>query len=336
MRKEYENPLISQIVGKYFIKLAKLSELLGQAYAGSNATSINFIIDLYSIKNSLLGKDFRYSHEYDLCSLVLDMVSFYKNYFLSIGVHTLFHLVNSNNVPTESRKIYPNYNADYILKMTSGNYHYIEKNLGVLSSIIEFLPDIYYYTTEYEASAIIKTICNSSYIPCIILAKDPYCGLAVAGDTSGKITWLKPRKYKGNDISFICNDSNISDCLIIDSGIASGNFKRITTINSTEIYKILAYVKFPARSMPQATQYRKLAEILNEDRDAVIEYYGNEDLAARATVLNLDQQVYLYTNSSEFAENKNTFSKRHSIEALKHINNKYFHDNPLMLDDLLR
>ena len=63
MRNETNKPQLSQLVGTYFIKLANLSALIHQAYAGSDATDINFFIDVYSIKKTILRSDFITSSE---------------------------------------------------------------------------------------------------------------------------------------------------------------------------------------------------------------------------------------------------------------------------------
>ena len=76
MRNESEKIALSQIVGTYFIRLNRLSDLISQAYAGSDATEINFFIDIYSIRNDILSRDFTCSSPNELCSLILDMVVF--------------------------------------------------------------------------------------------------------------------------------------------------------------------------------------------------------------------------------------------------------------------
>jgi hypothetical protein len=334
MRKEYEYPQVSQIVGKYFIKLTRLSELIHQAYAGSNATEINFFIDLYSIKNSLLGKNFVIPQEYELCSLILDMVAFYKNYFRNIGVHATFYIVNSNNVPVDNKTFYPEYNSDFVIKMASGNTEWIDENLTILESLVEYFDDIYYYNTAFEAVAIIDTICTLSNKPSIILSKDPMCGMTVYNYPTCRVTWLRPRKYKGTDSSFICNSSNIMDNLIVECGLASGNFERPSPrLGPTELF---AYTKFPARSIPQILSYRKFIHAYNLGEHISLSEVERNKVSIRSMVLDLIRQGTLYLNSSEYAENKNPSPKKYDIEGLKHINNYYFSGNPLMLDDLLR
>ena len=46
MRNESANIALNQIVGTYFIRLNRLSDLIHLAYAGSDATEINFFIDI--------------------------------------------------------------------------------------------------------------------------------------------------------------------------------------------------------------------------------------------------------------------------------------------------
>jgi hypothetical protein len=219
--------------------------------------------------------------------------------------------------------------------MTSGNMKWINDNLVLLKSLVDYFDDIYYYDTEFEAAAVMQVICSFNNLPAIILSKDPMCGLAIWSYPSFRVTWLRPKKYRGHDNSFICNFSNILDCLILDCGLASGNYEKLN-IRDPELFDIcnlFAMTKFPARSMPQIMPYRKYARLYNMNLDM-----SSDDpiVISRDKTLNLDRQAVLYINSPEFAENQNPSPKKHDIEGLKHINNYYFTGNPLMLDDLLR
>ena len=145
-----------------------MNELISFAFAGSNATSIRVFIDIYSIKNTLLGRDFSYENDNDLCALILDMCVHYKNYFYGLGVTPIFYLIDSNNLPANAKTLYPAYNQGFAMKLTSGNAGFIEKNMEYLSILCPYLPNIRYIKTSFESSVVIADIALK--IPLRVLA----------------------------------------------------------------------------------------------------------------------------------------------------------------------
>jgi hypothetical protein len=213
---------------------------------------------------------------------------------------------------------------------------WIEDNLVLLKSLVDYFDDIYYHDTKFEAAAVMQHTSFLDNNPMIILSKDPMCGLAIWSYPTCRATWLRPKKYRGHDNSFICNYSNILDCLILDCGLASGNYEKLNIryLETFDIFNFFAMTKFPARCMPQIMPYRKFAQLYN--MDLVDMQSDDKNVVSRRKALDLDFQGNLYMNSPEFAESLNQPPKKHDIEGLKHINNYYFTGNPLMLDDLLR
>ena len=355
MRNETNKPQLSQLVGTYFIKLANLSALIHQAYAGSDATDINFFIDVYSIKKTILRSDFITSSDNELCSLIMDMVVFYKNYFRGIGVHVNFYIIDSNNVPANNRQIFPSYNSDFVIALTSKNVEYIEYNMDLVKILCDYLPDITYIKTKFESSVVMADIiglCGSNWInnkPNIVLSKDPYCMMLVNIDGTGNTTWIRPKKCKGVDNSYICSAMNLHYIVEHELGVTKMNPDYRTGIGGM-LSAIFACTKFPARCIPPIMQYRTFMSILSEIRnnhfgvsltdilssEAIKTKISEDEFDKRYMVLDIPAQHNFYRSSTEFAVNSNPAPKMTDIEGLKHINNNYFSNNPLMLDDLLK
>lgn len=355
MRNETNKPQLSQLVGTYFIKLANLSALIQQAYAGSDAADINFFIDIYSIKKTILKSDFATSGDNELCSLIMDMIVFYKNYFRGIGVHVNFYIIDSNNIPASNRQVFPSYNSDFVIALTSKNTEYIEYNMDLVKILCGYLPDITYIRTKFESSVIMADViglCCGTYgtntKPSIVLSKDPYCMMLVNYDGTGNTTWIRPKKYKGMDSSYICTSNNLHQIVEYELGVTNMDPRLRTGIGGM-LSTIFACTKFPARCIPPIMQYRTFMSMLCEIRNkrcitlsdvfaaAVTKTKCSyEDFDKRYTVLDIPTQHHLYRSSTEFAVNSNPAPKMTDIEGLKHINNNYFSSNPLMLDDLLR
>ena len=346
MRNESANIALNQIVGTYFIRLNRLSDVIHLAYAGSNATEINFFIDIYSIRNNLLSKDFAYSSLNELCSMIFDMVVFYKNYFLGFGVRPHFYIIDSYNTPVGNKSTFPGYNSDFVIKLTSSNNDYVNANMELLKIMCDYFPDIRYIHTGFESSVVMYDIIQQSAIPSIILSKDPYASMIVNHIGDGRASWLRPRKYKGQDSSFICYPGNLIEVLENEIFKVCGRHRYGGPIGNLGV--LYACTKFPARNIGSILTYHKYIELMNSQSARTLSAMDVFDtihreagvdlglLFSRFNVLDIIVQYQAYRLSSEFAENNNPSPKLTDIEGLKHLNNYYFDSSPLMLDDLLK
>ena len=344
MRQETNKIQIGKLVGKYFIKLTKMNELISFAFSGSNATSIRVFIDLYSIKNTLLGRDFSYENDNDLCALILDMCVHYKNYFYSLGVTPIFYLIDSNNLPANAKTLYPAYNQGFAMKLTSGNAGFIEKNMEYLSILCPYLPNIHYIKTSFEASVVIADIALVAPIPNIVIGRDPFLSM-LPGIIPG-LAWIVPAKLNGADTSQVFVERNIFTYVQGLNGVKNSTFTPCR-LGPAQLDKIYALTKLHARNLPPVLQYRTLVRILDENPLIVGEMpsriytYGPsichiDDVDRRYQAISIPYQLQLYRLSPECSVNINTKATMYDIEGLKHINNYYFESNPLMLDDLLK
>ena len=340
MRNESPKVHINQLVGRYFTRMAKMNELISYAYAGSDATSIKVIIDLYSIKNSIMDVDFD-ANGYDLCAAVLDMVVHYKNYFYGLGVNPMFILIDSNNRPARSVQMYPNYNYDYSIKMTCGNYNGIKANLEVLAEICKYLPSVHYAHTDDEAAVALAyllaetELCNTD--PTMIISRDPYMSLLF--DMELPITWLYPSKYKGDDVSWIADHRNARN-------MAFGKVFGTNIVDPPESYiprlkmsMVFAATKFPCRGFGSILQFRTLRSIVDKNPNAA---WTTTELEARALgaesryyMLDIGIQLESYRFTTESRLLQKPAPKLYDIEGLKLINNDLF-AGTLQLDELLK
>lgn len=334
MRNESYKVHINQLIGKYCVRMVNMNQLISNAYAGSNATSINVIIDLYSIKNSVLGVDFE-ADGYDFCSGVLDLVVHYKNYFRGIGVDPYFIIIDSNNRPEPSITERSDYNCDFAIKCTNVNYAGVKSNIELLAQISDYIPSIRFIHTDHEVSVALAYLLESEALPLsptMIISRDMYVSML---PELYDVTWLYPSKYKKGDMSWIANRGNV-------------RYMAFTKIYGTNIQDLLyrlpisvvySITKFPARGFRPLLQYRTVASMVNENPDAIwgIDKWAEMCPVAKNNFKTLDIPVQLeyYRFCPESLLIKTPRPKRHDIEGLKLINNDLF-AGTLQLDDLLR
>ena len=325
---------INQLVGKYMVRMIRMNDLIQYAYAGSSATSINVVIDLYSIKNSVLGVDFE-ADGYDLCSAILDLVVHYKNYFRGLGVDPYFVLIDSNNRPARNIQIYPNYNSSFAIKTTSANYAGVKANMEVLSQICNYIPNMQYIHTEDEVAVALAWLVEGSdaTIPTMIISRDAY--ISNLFDLDINLTWLYPSKYNGEDQSWIAAHENVRGLAFAKVfSMMQGDY--LLKLPMSLIY---AATKFPARDLSSILQYRTLVSKVNNSQDIVLTTRAIDDMAPgaemRRLMLDISLQLESYRFTTESRLIKNPAPKLYDTEGLKLINNDLF-AGTLQLDDLLR
>ena len=334
MRMNSNKVHINQLVGKYLVRMVHMNNLIQYAYAGSTATSINIVIDLYSIKNSVLGVDFD-ANGYDFCSAILDMVVHYKNYFRGLRVDPYFILIDSNNRPARNIQLCPNYNSSFAIKTTSANYAGIKANLEVLSQVCNYLPDVNYIHTEDEAAVALAFLLEQfdTETPTMIISRDMYMGLLF--DLPYNITLLYPSKYNGVDKSWIITPRNARN-VIFSKVYGSSQEERL---NMMPMSLIFAATKFPARDLAPILQYRtlvsKVTDIPNMPWNTNIANSMMPGITSRHMILDIPLQLESYRLTAESRLIKNAPPKLYDTEGLKLINNDLF-AGTLQLDDLLR
>lgn len=335
MRMNNNKVHINQLVGKYLVRMIHMNSLIQYAYAGSAATSINVVIDLYSIKNSVLGVDFE-ANGYDLCSAILDMVVHYKNYFRGLRVDPYFILIDSNNRPVRNIQLYPNYNSSFAIKTTSVNYAGIKANLEVLSQVCNYLPNVNYIHTEDEVSVALAFLLEQfgTEVPTMIISRDMYTSLLF--DLPFNITWLYPSKYKGEDKSLIITPYNARSVIFAKVY----KWAQEEYLNELSMSFIFAATKFPARDLPPILQYRTLVSKAKNNPNAllsdnIVAEHILPDITTRRMTLDIPLQLESYRLTAESRLIKNTPPKLYDTEGLKLINNDLF-AGTLQLDDLLR
>lgn len=333
MRNESYKVHINQLIGKYCVRMVNMNQLISSVYTGSNATSINVVIDLYSIKNSVLGVDFE-ADGFDFCSGVLDLVVHYKNYFRGIGVDPYFIIVDSNNRPEPSIMECSNYNCDFAIKCTNANYTGVETNIKLLAQISDYIPSMRFIHTDYEVSVALAHLLETGSLPSptMIISRDMY--VSMLPELYG-VTWLYPSKFKGNDMSWIANNANVRHMAF--TKIYSGN--AVDLLYRLPMSVIYSVTKFPSRGYRPLLQYRTVVSKLNENPDAVwsIDKWAEliPGVLNRFKTLDIPVQLESYRLFPESRLIKTPRPKMHDIEGLKLINNNLF-AGTLQLDDLLR
>lgn len=347
---------VSSIVGTNFIKLAKMNMLIPMAFAGSDATQISIYIDTYSIIERIYGTNVYFEHELELAELILDMCAYYRRYFKSFGVDTVFYIVSSYNVPVISKQLIPEYNSGFAMKLTSGIHMTIENNMNALNVLCPYLHGVHFIRSSYESAVCMASVMQYDSNPKIILSRDIYNLQLVSVDNS--CVYLRPSKHRGTDNSRIIFDPfTFWQEFSISMKV---NVEKIM-FNPRSLPSLLALTKLPQRSLKSILNTAGLINKINSCIDKGIlnpdnvdintilsamksEKLINSNLSAaiengiidsRFKCIDIMYQLEIYNHSTEFATTvKESLKDLYDPKGVEHINNKYF-KGVLQLQDLL-
>lgn len=348
------------IVAKYFIQYKRLSRLIGYAFSGSKANTVNLYIDLYGLYRTLFSRTYRtdVSDYTAFTSSLINMCVHYRAFFKGIGVYCNIWLISSYNVPEINKKFVANYNKVFTDKL--GNKmvkDMIELNSDLLEILCPYLPNIYYIKTEFESSVIIKHIIElelkkGNNNPNIILSTDIY-PVQLCAEYNDTV-FLRPIKSFGTDESVITTPKGTPDAKITFwSIICRQRDKLVSNENAIAIspsnFALLESLnRFPERYLENILDIRSSSKIIysavgesdiktNPDMlfTMVPDLYNRVPKAkidSRYNVLDIDYQYYLFTEMSSESMTLH-YENLSDPDALEMINSQYFSKNPI---DLLR
>lgn len=251
---------LEQLINTSYVKYDVLTKLINQELGNSSAEEIYIIIDLNSVIKSLntanLNNIAINPYKYDLAACIVNMIAHYRRFFKTrYAVYSHFHLVFNPGNETDSGKICYGYHTPNI------QYHdmktYVYNNIMALNEVLAHISDCCITICNAETGAIIKGIDTNDDIPTMLISKDIYNYQLLRNNLIDFI--LVPRKYKGEDSSYIVNHSNV--------GIYFAEKRNITTpyqFNFLENYSLLlSMTMMPERNLKSLVSMNKAVEYLN-------------------------------------------------------------------------
>ncbi len=348
---------IEQIIYRYFVKYARLNQLIPVAYKGSNATRLNIFIDIYGLYKTICSRSYRTSTTdfTSFTSTIINMCSHYREYFKQIGVYTKIFLISSFNIPEANGKFVAGYNKTMIDKLKNNSVmEIVNMNIDLLNLLCPYLPDIHFIHTTVESSTMIAHIIDlekskGNNNPNMIISSDIYpIQLCIKYPQT---TLLHPKKYMGEDLSeivcpresdifyhsfwgTICKKDRDSLENAIDSiRISPVNFSLLETLNRfpERNLKLIYNVKVAERIIYDVVGSENtkisLESLYNISKELSVVPYVT--LESRYKVIDLDYQLSLFKNSVESLTV--TYDNLNDPEAVQMINSQYFQSNPIDL-----
>lgn len=364
-----ERVSLEQIVYSNFVRYDVLEKLINSHYGSleyyKSINHLNIFIDMYSIVRRLYGDVFDVPDPNILTSLIVNMCGHYRNFFRNkYATDTTIYIVDSNNCCNLNRKFYQGYNQGYAESVTLNEkvtkliYH----NRQLLGELCSYLPNIEYIATDYETGVMIKHIITTNRIsgdntsPNMIISKDIYLYQLVSDYIKDDVCILRPKKYKGEDSSFIVNPYNVMYYYTKDRSTSEDT---ILTASNKINYGLLSYLmcitRLPERGIKSIVSIPKIVKLLSKLIDQNIIINGkNTDINRLSSLLfmeeenqipavtidfrfkaiDIDFQYSVFIDSVDARRYNGTLTNLYDPVSVREINEKHFSSCPIILENL--
>lgn len=344
---------IERLVNSTNIKYDIMTGMISKAFAGSAITEANVYIDLYSVFSVLYGNiDVQLGEFNSLASCLVNIAAHYRHFFKSrYNVSTNIYLVSSSNTPYINNQFIKDYNIKSRDRISNKTIitKYIENNIEVLKTLIDYLPNIYLVETEFETGVCIydlmcRTDLNNIRAH-IIVSKDVYNFQLVS--MKPETILLRPKSkdmsyYLTNDNAFSIYFSNRKikkEATILSPSLLS-IVMALSSIKERNINMVFTVTK-AVKILEEAVMNNKILNGYNSDIRYVWDNIWNKDFPidfitfnSRFKAIDIAQQHAIFINSTECINLPSKLVDIESPESVKSINNKYFKNNPLDLNRL--
>ena len=199
--------LILSSIYSYYVKYENMVDIINQQFAGSSATSVNIFIDVNDIlcttENKMVtsSPDIHLSNPLILITGLINMAAHYRQFFKTrYSCATKIYFINSiDNI------IAPLYDKKYFHKRPKSKEYIVDDNL--MHQICNYIYDVQYISTRVDFGTYTSFIMsyNVDNNPNIIITKDPF---ELQLCTKSNTFVLRPRKYRGQDTSYMANITN--------------------------------------------------------------------------------------------------------------------------------
>ena len=353
MAKEYKVN-IEHILLSYYIKYNKLTELTQKTLYKTDTDFIEIYVDLYDMLKPLYSTNVFANNKYTIVSSIINLAAHLRSYFWSsYRVSTRIYLVYANETSTNHKQFYYNFGDNNLESMNNFEKinEFISSQLEMAKILCAYIYDVYLIrkTTDFSMFTYDSIIKNN--IPSVILTKSKYAFQIPS--LLKNVFIFRPKKYNGDDISYYIDKYNVLQNFYKKSLNKQDTITKINELNPEILSLLITLTGLPQKKL--LTLYNAPTAI-NKLHDAVINYKiingYNSDLdyiykvlgipnskidlvnfKYRFNAVDLQYQHSIYTYMPEYNDMSWNINLN-DANTIKEINNKYFIDNPLYLNQL--
>lgn len=343
---------IQAVLYNQFIKYDQLNLLVEKEFNGCDVKIVNVFIDLYSFLMPLY-RCYNVSNFLNITSCIVNMAIHYRNYFKRFGVYSNIFLLYSPTMGITNTKHLPQFNHKHTERILNNIqiFNAVNQNLGLLGTIAPYLPDIFFKIGSVETSVMAYDIMRKLESRGInfpnIFVSSSQSSFQIPATYPRCVLFYKKKDKNNIDLSFSTNNLDCLDYYIretknkydIDSPKKSKwmtGYMILTGIPKRDIsalfnYKISLKILLGIEKSYDVINPKSIYNFISKNYPRY--KISPEELESRYKCIDLNYQLEEYRMLPESKE-ESYLNQMNNFDELLHINDKYFRDNPMLLDKL--
>jgi len=345
---------VESILFSYYIKYDSMVKLNSQINAPQGLKSIDIYIDLYDLLKRLYRQEYDIKKRFTVTASIINLAAHYRAYYKTRHrLWTRIFLVYADETSNNHRVFLPTFgiNQDDSILTFESTRSYIKSQLELVKILTAYIDDVYYIerTSDFTMFTYDNILQNPNNIS-IIITRSTYAYQIPAMHQNAYI--FRPKKTKDGDLSFCVkfNKALIYYCAKVKSDAV---IQRLVKINPQLLSVVMDLNGCPDKHVNGITNITKATMLIENaiDNNRIINGYNTDtgylynaltginvliDPASfdyRFKALDLIYQHMVYTNTVE-AKDLTWFINLHDANTVRNINNQYFIDYPLDLNNL--
>ena len=348
-------PIESYFHGK-FITYKALDRIVQTEFANSNADKVNIFIDLYQFLTPPTGP-VRINDFFVACSIVINYAGHLRNFFRKYyKTESKIILVASNGMYKKSVKLLAGYNKYYNKRFADAGDSYnkmIESNLSLLHLLCPYLPDIYFKAGSVDATIMIKHMLDHNYFggdrtANLVISTSHY--MYQLPSTNPEVVVARQSRKFAEDNSYSYNSITCLNAFLYESRKFVPEFpinpkfiSMLMILNGIQRLGVKSKVSLPTALDIINGLISGIEHDCNALYNGFCDYYlanpkkkcsmGQQEFVDRFMAIDINYQYLVYESMSE-SKLDDYLKRKQDPDAVKEINNKYFKNNPIILEDL--
>ncbi len=353
MAQDYKVNLEGLLYGHY-IKYDKLLELINSIPDNIESDKVDIYIDVYDMIKPMYTRNIYAEKQYLIVSAVINIAAHMRGFFWSrFGMATRIYLVYGEDTTMNHKQFYPTF-GDEKFKETfdyDKNNSIVNSQLDMVKLLCAYINGVYFVrrSTNFVMFTY-DNIINNRAIPAIIISKSKFAYQLPA--LFGNVYLLRPQKNNGEDVSYLIY-RNIAITKFFSKSTSQTTLENLVKINPELLSMLIALTGFPAYNMKTVCNITVASRILAEailsgriinayNADADYVYNNLSELSKyidpvtfkyRFNAVDIVFQHMIYNSSVEARDISWIIDLKNKFEVQR-INNQYFIDNPLDLNNL--
>lgn len=343
---------IELILYNKFIPMVNLKSIICSCLSGTVVNKITVYIDLYAFWISAFRHS-RYDNNTCITECIINLAAHIKAVIRSLGIEPTVVLIQTPCVSNLNTQFIPEYNKKYTDRLINNKlvFELLKFNLNILETLVPYLPNLYLKKGTVESSVIIDNLIKTDFNDStnFIYSLCPMMTRTIINNPNTYGIVIK--KNRGIDNSYVYGYNNALQVYFLENemkipevpkdkehyislmmtlfGVKRRNIKSI--LSSTHVYEI-----FDAIDPSIYNDTRMMFNIIQSMMKKKSFFKNNnafEIFDARYKCLDINYQRMLYNTLPESQE-KSYLNNLTDPNTLRAINNEYFKQNPLNLNNI--